>query len=373
MGVNTRDGVRVDIKGKEYRCLDGVVYDSDYRVLAYSIKPDDAQISTFPQDPKNPSTKSQMIDVQDASLIFNPIVFDKGRGLPCLYSSVLYGLQISDLHNFLMDIAKLEATIAYVIKNDAGTAPQEYENLLNQIQQFNTGNSQVSIPSLSPTVHGVTIQKSPSINYIKSDGGELQSFRSQRPSEEIQSYIRSIEAKLMSCVGIPMSLVYTPGEISGRAVNAVSQLVRKSVSERQKVIKKFMKRAVVWALSVAMENGYVPKNYSEDLTTIIDFTMPPEFTLDADTTNKANLEMYKVGLITGEAFCLNNDTNFKEVCETREKEINTLLSYVVNTKKLYPDVDENVILNLYTQRGTSALAVKEQENIGEPKPNEKPE
>jgi hypothetical protein len=42
-----------------------------------------------------------------------------------------------------------------------------------------------------------------------------------------------------------------------------------------------------------------------------------------------------------------------------------LLAYVKATKEKYPDMDESVILNLYTQRGTSTLSIKQQEELAD--------
>jgi len=359
--ISGQDGVKVEINGKLYKCLDGIVVDDNGKPIAYSIKRDEAQLSTVPNDPKVPS-KDIVVMAENAQLIFNPLVFDKGRGLPVLYSSVLYGLQLQDLDNFLMDIAKLEATIAYVIQNEAGQAPQEYENLLNEIQSLTSNNSNVpALPSLQPTVHGVSIVKSPTVNYIKSDGGDLKSFRSQRPSEEIQSYIKTIETKLLSAIGIPHQLIYSPETISGRAVNAISQLVKKSVFERQKLIKRYATLAVTWALSVAMEEGILPKNYDEDLTKCVNFTLPPEFSLDSNQDNSQNLELYKVGLISGEQYCRKNNESFKDICEKRDKEIDTLLTYVEATRKKFPEMSEQAILNLYTQRGSSTFSIQDKQ------------
>lgn len=354
-----QNGIKVNIKGKEYSCLDGIVYDDNDKPIAYSIKRDDAQIATVQQDPKL-KNEDTIISIENAQLIFNPLVFDKGRGLPVLYSSVLYGLQLQDLDVFLMDIAKLEATIAYVIKNDAGQAPQEYENLLNQIQAAGSQNGNLSnLPSIEPTVHGVSVVKGPTVNYIKSDGGELQSFRSQRPSEEIQSYCKTIETKLLSAIGIPHQIIYSPETISGRAVNAVMQLVRKSVSERQKLIAKHAKLAVAWVLSVAMEEELIPKNYDENLAKCIDFTMPPQFSLDSNQDNSTNLELWKAGLMTAEDYCKDNNTTYNEVASKRKEETRQMLLDIDELKKEFPTVNDAVILNLLCQKGQSTIKMED--------------
>jgi hypothetical protein len=354
-----KDALRVTFKGKEYRCLDGVVYDDNFTPIAYSIKRDDAQIATVPPDPKIPS-QDTLVSVENGCLIFNPLVFDKGRGLPALYSSVLHGLQLDDLNRFLLEIAKLEATIAYVIKNDMGQAPQEYENLLNQIQAASGGNNLTSIPAMEPTVHGVSVVKTPNINYVKAEGGELQSFRSQRPSEEIQQYMKTIECKLLSAIGIPSQMIYDPESISGRAVNAVTAMVLKSVSERQTLMKKHATTAVAYALACGMEEGYIPKNYKEDLGQVIDFTLPPEFRLDSNNDNKVNLELWKAGLISGEEYCRENDSDYVSTQARRKVETRQILQDVEDLKKEFPDQDSAVILNLITQKGNSTLAITEQ-------------
>lgn len=353
-----KDGTVVVINGKNYQCLDGVVYNDIGKPVFYSIKQDDAQITTWQQDPKV-EHKDKLISTENAQLIFNPLVMDKGRGLPALYSSVLYGLQLEDLQNFHMDILKLEATIAYIVQNDQGQAPIEYENLLNQLQGAGT-NTLNSIPAIEPTVHGITAVKTPNINYVKSEGGDLKSFHSDRPSEQVQMYERAIETKLLSAIGIPHQIIYSPETISGRAVNAVTQLVRQSVGSRQTVLKRYMKTAVAYALSVAMEEGMIPKNYEEDLSSVIDFTLPPPFRLDDNSDNKINLELYKMGLISAEEFVRENDGSYATTRTNRKREIDEILSDVEETKIKHPEMSEATILNLFTQRGTSTLAITDE-------------
>ena len=354
-----KDGVRVNVNGKEYKCLDGVVYDETDKPIAYSVKRDDAQVSTVMPDPKI-ANKDTIIDASNATLIFSPLVMDKGRGLPALYSSVLYGLQMQDLDQFLMDIAKLEATIAYVIKNDMGAAPQEYENLLNQIQAAAPNNNLASLPSLEPTVHGVSVVKGPTINYVKSEGGELQSFRSNRPSEEIQAYQRAIETKLLAAIGMPHQMIYSPETISGRAVNAIASIVNKSVSERQKVMKKYAKLAVSWALAVAQEEGILPKNYGENMAEIVDFTLPPQFRLDSNADNRQNLELVKMGLMSSKHFCSENDEDYTITAKDIMAETRQLLDDTEKLKKEFPDQDGAVIMNLLRQKGQSTLQMTEE-------------
>ena len=353
------DGVKVEINGKLYKCFDGIVYDGDEKI-AYSIKKDDAQIATVPQDPKTDYSNTTIL-AEDACLIYKPMEFDKGRGLPALYASVLYGLQQEDLDNFLMDIAKLEATIAYIIQNDAGQAPIEYENLLDQIEaQDQTGNNVVSLPALEPTVHGVNVVKGPTIPYIKAEGGDIKSFRSQRPSEEIQMYAKTIETKLMSAIGTPHQVIYSPDTISGRAVNAITQQINKNVHEMQTTILTHIKPAVIWAIAVLMENGYLDKNYDEDLMEVIDFEMPPPYTLDINDDNKIGMELYKVGLISGEDYCKKNGLDFATITKKRKDEIFDLLTDVEEAKKKFPTMSEAAILNLFTQRGQSNLRIEDQ-------------
>jgi hypothetical protein len=364
--MSGKDGVTTEINGKSYKILDGVVYDDMEKPIAYSIKRDDAQISTVLQDPKL-KNKDQIIMAENMQLVYEPIVFDKGRGLPALYASVLYGLQVEDLDNFLMDVCKLESTIAYVVKNDAGQAPQEYENLLNQIQSINSNsNLSVSLPSVAPTVHGLSVVKGPTINYAKAEGGELQSFASDRPSEEIQSYIKVIETKLLSAIGIPHQLIYSPETISGRAVNAVSQMVKMSVRERQKILYRYAKLAVAFALSVGMQEGYIPEYFDEDLDSIIKFDMPPDFTLDSNADNSSNLERWKAGLMSAEEYCKVNNQDYTEVARIRKEETRQLLQDMTDLKKEFPNQNDMVILNILQQKGQASLKMEDQQMPEQP-------
>jgi hypothetical protein len=91
--------------------------------------------------------------------------------------------------------------------------------------------------------------------------------------------------------------------------------------------------------------------------------MPPEFTLDINDDNKMNIERYKMGLISGEQYSSINDESFKEVSAKRKEEIFNLLKDVQEAKSKFPDMSEATILNLFTQRGQSTLAIEDVPSI----------
>jgi len=108
-----------------------------------------------------------------------------------------------------------------------------------------------------------------------------------------------------------------------------------------------------------MEEGLIPKNYDENLTKCIDFTLPPEFTLDQNQDNNSNIELYKIGLLSGKDYCLKNNSSFEDISKKRKEEIFELLTDVEEFKKKFPSMNESAILNLFTQRGQSSLKIED--------------
>lgn len=357
--TNNHDGGEaIEVEGKTYRCYDGVLFDDDMRPTYLSIS---NSVGNFVSQ----GTTSDIIYVslRDSKLIFSPQYFDKYRGLPSLYAGVLYGLSLQELDQYLMETLKLESTIAVLNINDSGEAPQEYSNLLESIQsqaaaQTNgttniIGGMPGSIPS--PTTHAINVQQGSTERYIK-EGNDVKSFRSQRPSEEIQSYMNRIETALLSAIGYPHQLIYSSDKITGRSAYAITEMVRKNVLCRQQLLNKYCKLFVAWALSNAIELGYIPPT-DENIYNNTEFTKPAQFSIDAGYDNKAMIENYKLGLTSLSSISDTQGIDSDKIMKDRVRETNNLLSVVETLSTKHKDIDKNIILNLITQRGNSSFTI----------------
>jgi len=357
--TNPKDGGdKVIVEGNEYCVFDGILFDYNMQPCYLSVSEPTNSINS-----QDINKIIKYISLKDSKLIFNPQFFDKYRGLPALAAGTLYGLSLQELDQYLMETLKLESTIAVLNINDSGEAPQEYSNLLESIQASanaqSSGQSNIlgGVPGTipSPTTHGITVQQGSTERYIK-EGNDVKSFRSQRPSEEIQSYMSRIETALLSAIGYPHQLLYSPDKISGRASYAITEMVKKSVSMRQQLLKKYTKLFIAWALSNAIELGYIPDT-DENIYNYVDFTMPAQFSLDSGYDNQSAIENYKLGLNSLASISETQGVDPDKIMVDRANETVKLLQYVDQISQNYKDIDKQVILNLLTQRGQSSFSI----------------
>lgn len=357
--TNIKDGGDIqEINGKQYRIFDGIAFDENMTACYASVN-ETVQLTGF----QNAEVKVKYVSLKDAKLIFNPQFFDKYRGLPALAAGTLYGLSLQELDQYLMETLKLESTIAVLNINDNGEAPQEYSNLLESIQAASgnqvTGPSNIlggtpgTIPA--PTTHAITVQQGSTERYIK-EGNDVKSFRSQRPSEEIQSYMNRIECALLSAIGYPHQLLYSADQLTGRSAYAVAEMVRKTVSMRQQLLKKYAKLFVSWTLANAVELGYLPET-EENIYCYVDFTMPAPFSLDTGYDHIANMDNYKLGLTSLNGLGETMGIDAERIMEERALETVELLNYVNKISEKFTDIPKETILNLLSQRGQSSFSM----------------
>ncbi len=355
--------MKVIVEGQNYSVYDGILFDMNMKPCFLSIAEPSTSINT-----QDMNKNIKYISLKNCKLIFNPQFFDKYRGLPSLYAGTLYGLSLQELDQYLMETLKLESTIAVVNINDNGEAPQEYSNLLESIQaqastqSGGTANIIGGVPGTipAPTTHAITVQQGSTERYVK-EGNDVKSFRSARPSEEIQSYMNRIEMALLSAIGYPHQLLYGTDKLSGKSAYAITEMVKKTVLMRQELLKKHARLFVAWALTSAMELGYIPQT-DENVFNYIHFTMPEQFTLDAGYDHVAAMDNYKLGLSSLESLSESMGIDGKEIMEQRANETIDLLTNVQIIAEKFKDISPEVILNLLTQRGQSSVSVVAQKD-----------
>ncbi len=341
------DNNQVTINNVTYNAQDGVLFDVSGTPCFYSIKVNDKDY--------------QYIDVRNAKLIFNAQFFDKYRGLPALYAGTLYGLNLQELDNYTMEALKLESLVAVQETTDNGEGDPEFAALLQQ-----ASNDSV-IPAGNITgnaANGLELMNGATNRYLKA-GNTMTSFRSQRPAEELQSYMTKVETSLLTAIGYPHQLLYSPDKISGRAVDAIVEFVRKSVRARQQLLYRNVKLFAAWAISVAIKNGYLPPNDVENIFEVIEFNMPEEYTLSRRNDRESDNEDYKIGKLTLRQVIENSGGDYEKTITDRKTETITLLQQVEDLSKTFPEVSKEIILNLLSQRGNSTLSVASTTNSPE--------
>ena len=320
-------------------CYDGIIYDSKGKTLGYNVvEPSD--INQLTQTVSSIPVKDRQLSTGEAKLIFDPKFFDKSRGLPAISSAILQAISMQELYSYLQEKIKLESCVGLIEKTPSGEAPLEYAQVLQQLNQQQTDFGGF-LPS--PTTHGVQIINGPSVRYVKAEGGELTTLQSNSPPTQTMEFIKKLETQILSTLGVPHQLIYSPGEISGRIVSGVVEGFRAAIKQRQNILNKYSKLIVGWAVACAMEEGILDKN-DEPVYNVFEFTLPKQFSMDEGFDRASDLKDYAAGIITLEDIAQKKNTSAMKIMAQREIEAATLLQAAQRIAK-QTGLDFNICLS----------------------------
>lgn len=319
---------------------DGIIYDERGKTVGYNVV-EPADLSNILQTVQTIPTKEVQLTTREARLVFDPKFFDKSRGLPAISPAILQAISMQELYSYLQEKIKLESTVGLIEKTQSGEAPLEYARVLEELnqQQLDYGVFQPS-----PTTHGVQVIQGPSIRYIKAEGGELTTLQSTSPPTQTMDFLKKLETQILSCIGVPHQLVYSPEQISGRIVSGVVEGFRSAIAERQRLLDRYAKLICGWAVAVAVKEGILPEN-DEPFYSVFDFTHPRQFDMDEGYTRASDLKDYAAGVITLEEIANKRNTTAEVIMAQREKEAKEL---VVSAQRIASEtgVDLNVALSI---------------------------
>ena len=316
---STKDNSVVE-EGPYKGCMisDGIVYTTQGKSVGYVVQNVQNMVNTMVSQ----TSEDLIFDVKDSRLIFDVRYFDKNRGIPAIGPAILQALSIQELQQYTMDKLKIESMIGLIQSTPSGESPQELQDTLTSLLD----NAKLTGQALyvSPNDHAVQIINGPEINYVRADGGDIKTLASSSPANEMQEYMNKLETEILSCLGVPHQLLYTPNKVGGRITSATAEVFRKAIKERQKLLDTAAKFTVAWALSKAMEVGLIPRNDNENMIRVIDFTHEAEFSLDAKydadiILNNMNNGVCSLNDVTTKLF---NKTSSEVVKEQADEQIN---------------------------------------------------
>jgi hypothetical protein len=322
--VIERNGIKKIEKGRfsGYAIDDGLIKNKDGTTIGYYIK--DMANDASEEDDYTASIK-------DAVLIFNPKYFDKQRGLPALMPALLDAFSVQELDDAFQRRAKLETTLGVQYHNEYGEAPPDQATLYPTDQADAIGIPPIVTPPLAPPVIQPIIG---GLQYVEMGRADIKSLVSNSPHEELTNYKDNLEQHVLSCVGVPHQLLFSPTDISRAPARGISEIFKKTISKTQRLLETFMRPAIVWAIGNAIEQGYVkaPKK-TERWWSYIDFTRPAQFTLDSFNEGKQQMEAYKLGLTTRDDITTSQSgRRGTEVMKSRESEVIEVWSAAINAK-----------------------------------------
>ena len=313
--IQSRINGQVITDGEYKGCIvsDAVVYTMEGQPVGYCVQNNQNLVETTTSN-----SNEVIFPIPAAKLHYDVKYFDKSRGLPSIASAILQAISLQELDRYEMDKIKIQSMIAYIEQNNNGEAPYDLQQTLSALEDSIAagGNNQTGNNLyLSPNDHAVTVATGPEIKYVMAEGGEIKSFATTGPTNDGQEYMKKLETQVLSVLGIPHQLIYSGENAGGNITHALGDIFRKKVKHYQRILDKFAKVSVAWAVSKAIKEGIITESTDENLLDVFDFNHPKEFTLDEKYSNDVITSNYNNG------FCSLNDVTSELFNRTGEETI----------------------------------------------------
>ena len=337
-----------------YMIADGVIYNpATGQAVGYNVTNYKNLASSMPSN-----SEEIMISGRDAQLIYDARFFDKSRGVPSVGSGILQALSIQELDSYLLQKTKIQSTIALIEKTPSGEAPYELQQTLEALKLQSTD---YGVFNPVPNIGGVRIVQGSDVRYIKAEGGDIKTLDNNTVGGETANYIKRLETHILSAIGVPHQIMFSPESVSGRMVSGIVETFRGSIDRRQKILDKHAKFIIHYALSVAMENGYIPRNDTENLYRVFDVTHPKEFTLDPAYDRQADINDYNAGFKSLNDIVSKEHKTAKQVIDERANEAK---EFFVQAQKIAAETNTSVETVVAYLRSDLKITIKNTEDKG---------
>lgn len=317
---------------------DGVYYTPQGKAVGYNVKNASNLVNNLVK-----TTSDKIFNARDSTLVLDPLYFDKLRGVPAIGSAILQALSVQQLDELLMEKIKIQSSLAYVEANPRGEAPVEYQNTLEALMKHSDVDHNAG--AISPNVHAIKVVQGANIKYIHAEGGDVKTLDSHDPGGETMDYMARLETQILATIGCPHTLVFSTDKVSGRVTSAVAELFRSAIKRRQSILDRTAKFRIAWALSKAMDKGFIPRNDEESIIKHIELTKPPKFSMDQKYDNDIITDNYKDG------FASLNDTTIKLSNKTAEQVLDEQASEQIMFYKRAQNVAKQTGVDLTTVIG----------------------
>jgi len=280
--------------------VNGCILNSDGRVIGYRV------YNTGMADFEEYSTTN-------CQLLFEPEWQGQRRGVPRIARVLMDWFDIQDINAFLKRGVKLDASQGIIHKTETGTADTSATEI--------SPNTDVGT---TDTDLRIEQREGGEILYMKAGTGEtIESFSSDRPHPNTEAFVRRLERAGLLAVGWFYELI-DPSGIGGASVRLIQDQARNSIRYRQKTIRKRAKRAVTYAVAMAMKNGFLPKNPGDWWKW--NFELPAQITVDEGYSRQAEIEDYKLGFQTKAGVTQSRGKFWKDQDKQRDQEFDALLT-----------------------------------------------
>jgi Phage portal protein, lambda family len=334
--IGQRDFGNVVKEGKYagYPIYDGVVCNFNNYPIAYSVLGDNKDEDIF-------------IPINKQQFLFEPEWGDQYRGISRVARPLFDILDLQDTDELEKRAIKLAAAIGIIHSTESGQADASTP-LIGAEEDIISGIVQPNAPPVEQLYGG-------EIYYTKAGVGEdIKAFLSDRPSPNTQAFVERVQRGVMAAVGWPYELL-NPSKIGGASVRLIQDIARQSIADRQQTLERRARAMVAYALSVAMEEGFISKNNDPDVFNW-KFTKPAKLSVDNGNEASADRDGYKLGTNTLAEISSKKGEDWFELRNQTEIEVDDLLTRAQKLASKFNITLDNA-LNLLSQRSANSTPV----------------
>ncbi len=340
--IGYQGGIVKEGRYKNNLVTDGVVHDSSYRHLAYSI------VEADPKDIYFFSTK-------EAFLLSEPVETRELRGMSVIVAALLTALNAQDLENYISRTVKTLSKTAVVAATKGGTGA-------DFTTQYGLGAREATAADAITRQEPKYVDLGDHIFIDSMNNETFTSFRPEQPGDRIPDWLKSIEEKALYQLGWHLALV-SPGSLNGTAARTVESDVQQMIATRQQTLKRFAKSFCVQAIANGIESGVIPapKDPESKDWRKIDFHMPAIFQIDSWYGAQMAIQQWTTGNQSLAGITGNQGINWIELREQRETEARDALTRASAISKDF-NIPIERALDLITKQTVNAAPVQQQPN-----------
>lgn len=269
---------------KNLRIFNGVIVDKFGNPVAYNVcgakEEDDVQIS-----------------VRDMIHVYDPQWVDGRRGVPHIASAIPFWNEYKEIME--SELRSVKALSNYALQmvlpeeqiRDAETG--EYsDSPFSQRQTVTTADGEKVLYVEKSQLGGEILMFKPT------DGAEIKPISFDRPSANTTQFLLSLVLRnCFASLDVPSEFAFQL-DGGGAIVRNLAAKIQKKVEELQcHLIRPAWYRMIRYTIAKGIKNGYIAESPYWDKWQP---TYPREFTVDNGRDTKADIELYKIGVYTGE-------------------------------------------------------------------------
>jgi hypothetical protein len=262
------------------------------------------------------------ISARDAHLLYEPTELTN-RGISVVAPSLLSFLNLEDIATYITKTVKNESKQGLVVSTESGTGDEYARNPLTY--NDTSVNNSTSVPQ---------VVEMGDVTFVRT-GEKVESLKTDRPHNNSQQWIRSIEEKCIHDLGWSLALI-SPEKLTGANASMIESQVQQTIEVRQSTLKRIASVFTQYALARAMETGELPKINTPDWRAW-DWSMPSEFFIKSPDV--LDLQGWNAGSKTLQEISARNGSNWKE---TRQQRQNELSDAIARAKALVIESDGNL-------------------------------